>query len=122
MKTVSFVISDVHMGLSHDGLTEVIKAHKKKNPLFSRAIKTGTLVLFVNKSRTKAKLYEQDGQVIGYVRAAGGRKLKPSAIDAIPETFGGSVEYSRAVKVALSKLLELDSYKTDFRETTRVHA
>lgn len=122
MKTVSFVISDVHMGLSHDGLTEVIRAHKKKNPLFSRAIKAGTLVLFVNKGRTKAKLYEQDGAVIGYVRAPGGRKLTPATIDLIPATFGGSLEYARAVKTALGKLLELEAYKTDFKESTRVHA
>lgn len=122
MKTIGFVISDVHMGLSHDGLNEVIKAHKKKNPLFARAVKQGSLILFVNKSRTKAKLFEQDGSVIGYVRAPGGRKLKASTIDFIPETFGGSVEYSRAVKVAFSKLFEVEAYKTKFDSVTRVHS
>lgn len=104
---VRFVITDTHMGLSHDGLTEVIRQHKKKNPLFARVLETeGGMVLFVNGAMTKLKLYSPNSEVIGYLKLTGGRRVSAGSIDQIPATFGGSVEYSRAVKSALSNLVK----------------
>ena len=106
---VRFVISDVNMGLGHDGLNEVIATHKKKNPLFAKVMRNpGELVLFVNVARTKAKLYAEGGEVLGYLRMPVRRTINAETIDRIPNMFGGSVEYSRAVKSAFQKFIEAD--------------
>ncbi len=105
--TVKFVITDVHMGLGHDGLNEVIRAHKKKNPLFSRNLEGG-LVLFINKDRTRAKLYAEQGEVIGYLRLANNQKITEKSVHLIPATFGGSVEFSSATKRAFTSLFTIE--------------
>lgn len=90
---VRYVITDIFMGMSHNGLQAVIDAHKKQNALFARVIKSpGSLVLFLNVSRTAAKLFAPNGDVVGYLRMRS--KLTARMIDRIPEAFGGSVEYS----------------------------
>lgn len=97
---VRFVITGVHMGLGHDGLAEVIRAHKKKNPLFAKVMNlNGGLVMFVNKNRTKLKLYSEATSVIAYLRLRG-RGVTEDAVNLIPRTFGGSVQYANAVKHA----------------------
>lgn len=108
---VKYVITDVHMGLEHVGLTEVIRAHKKKNPLFAKAISTGGgLILFTNKSRTAAKLFSDGGEVLGYLRLHNST-LNERSIDLIPKTFSGSVEYASAVQSAFKKLFTIDKAK-----------
>jgi hypothetical protein len=106
--TVKFVVTDTHMGLGHSGLNEVIRAHKKQNPLFAKVMNTdGGLILFLNKSRTAAKLYAENGPVIGYLRLPAG-KLTERSIEFIPETFGGSLQYASAAKSAFKKFLEVE--------------
>ena len=105
---VRFVVSDVHMGSQHDGLDEVIRTEKRKNPLFAKIIKQGGLILFLNTPRTRAKLYAEGGAVLGYLRTRDGRKLTAETIDEIPATFGGSVQYAEATKRAFKKFLEIE--------------
>lgn len=102
---VKFVIADVNMGAGHNGLNLIIEAHKKKNKLFAQSIKDGGLILFINSKRNRAKLYEKGGAVLGYLKLHG-RRLTEKSIDSIPQTFGGSVSYSTAVKSAFKKFLE----------------
>jgi hypothetical protein len=113
---VRFVITDVHMGSQHDGLDEVIRIQKRKNPLFAKVLKEDGLVLFLNTSRTRAKLYREGGEVIGYLRTRDGRKLTESTIDLIPQTFGGSVEYAQATKSAFKKFLEIEKAERQVQE------
>lgn len=118
---VKFVITDVNMGMEHSGLTEVIAIHKRKNKLFADSIRVnGGLILFINKPRNAAKLYSDSGHVLGYLRMPG--KLTEKNIDTIPATFGGSVEYSNAVKSAFKKFLELDKVTKIKEEKTSLLA
>jgi hypothetical protein len=119
---VRAVIQDVHMGLGHSGLSDVIRAHKKKNKLFAEVMKTdGGMVLFLNASRTAAKLFYENGEVIGYLRMQS--KLTAENIDLIPRTFGGSLEYSSAVKNAFKALLQIENEKkSKVADKTLLHA
>lgn len=122
---VRFVITDVHMGLSHDGLNEVIRQYKKKNQLFAKTLqKEPGLILFVNKQRTKAKLYAEKGEVLGYLKMPGDRVIDADSIDLIPTTFGGSVAYSEAAKRGLKAMLDIDkaSEKVSPISKTVLHA
>lgn len=120
---VKFVITDVPMWLSHAGLNEVIRVHKKKNDIFKAGIKDGGLILFLNAPRTAAKLFSENGEVIGYLRLPNGGKLTERSIDFIPKTFGGSVEYSSAVKRDFKKFLEEEKkQKPGFADRTVLHA
>jgi hypothetical protein len=92
------------MGLGHDGLSEIITKTKKKNTLFAKAMEQGGLVLFVNKSKTKLKLYSEDASVIGYLRIRG-RGITEDAVSLIPRAFGGSVQYANAVKHAFATVV-----------------
>lgn len=106
-RIVRFVITDVHMGLGHDGLNEVIRQHKKKNPLFAKVMTTeGGLVLFVNTAKNKIKLYGPEVEVLGYMRLPTGRSINRETVDLIPATFGGSIEYATSVKKALLTFTE----------------
>lgn len=106
---VRFVITDTYMGLSHDGLCEVIRLMKKKNPLFAKTMQIeGGLILFVNKARTKAKLLSESGNVFAYLRIPGDRRLTEESLDELPASFGGSVEYAKAAKTALKNLLQIE--------------
>ena len=117
---VKFVITNTHMGLGHEGLSDIIREHKKKNHLFAKVMKQeGGLILFLNNSMTAAKLYSEDGAVLGYLRMPGGRRLTAEAIDQIPRTFGGSVGYSSAVVSALKQFLVVESKRTS---ETELHA
>lgn len=107
--TVRFVIPDIHMGSQHDALDEIIRVQKKKNPLFAKVMRDGGLILFLNTQRTRAKLYRDGGEVIGYLRTRDNRKLTAQSIDQIPQEFGGSVEYASAVKSAFKKFLAIES-------------
>lgn len=119
---VRFVITDTHMGLGHSGLNEVIRAHKRKNSLFSKVMNTdGGMVLFLNTSRTAAKLFRENGEVIGYLRLPSGSRLTERNIDFIPETFGGSVQYASAVKNAFKKFLEIDGDRKTAASRSHLH-
>lgn len=121
---VKFVITDVHMGLGHDGLNEVIKHYKKKNQLFAKTLSLGGgLILFLNTSRTRAKMFMENGSVIGYLRVPTG-KLTERSLSIIPETFGGSVEFSKAAKKGLESFfrMEADVKKEERTERTRLYA
>lgn len=122
-QSVRFVITKTHMGLGHTGLNGVIRDYKRKNPLFASIMKEGGLVLFLNNSYTAAKLYAENGEVIGYLRLPGGEKLTVRSIDFIPKTFGGSLEYSSATKSALKKFLEMDGgdKKKSFADKAVLH-
>lgn len=121
--TVRFVVTDVHMGLGHVGLNEVIRAHKKKNPLFAKVMNgDGGLVLFLNTSRTAAKLFMENGEVIGYLRLPGGGRLTEKSIDFVPKTFGGSIEYSSAVKSAFKKFLDIESETKKVADKSNLYA
>lgn len=121
---VRFIILDTHMGLGHDGLREVIAMHKKKNPLFARALKTESdLILFINRPLNAAKLFAASGNVIGYLRLPYGRVIDERAVGEIPATFGGSVEYSKAVKAALQSFVGAQSERaSSFAERTVLRA
>lgn len=120
---VGYVITDISMSLSFDGLNNVIREFKKKNQLFRQMLeKDPALILFVNSARTKAKLFSEEGTVIGYL-SLGGRKLSAKSIDQIPETFGGSLEYSKATKRALTELFkEEEKAKEKLFEKTKLYA
>lgn len=111
--TVRYVVPDVHMGSQHDGLTEIIKTHKRKNALFAKAINSGGLILFLNTPRTRAKLFRDGGEVIGYLRTKDNRPLTAETIDLIPKEFGGSLEYATAVKSAFKKFLALEANEAE---------
>lgn len=99
---IQYVIENVHMGYGHDGLQEILTAHRKKNPLFSRALTaTGGLILFVNKAKTKVKLMHENGACLAYLRIPAHLGLCEESIRLIPATFGGSLGLSQAVKKAL---------------------
>lgn len=116
--SIHYVITDVHMGLGHDGLSEVIKQHKKKNPLFAKSIQSESgLILFLNRSRTRAKLFHEHGNVIGYLKLTGERKLTQNSIDLIPLAFGGSAEYSKSARTALKSLLAAESARGPIAKT-----
>lgn len=102
---IKYVIADVNMGLGHAGLDLLIDAHAQDNKLFAKTMEDGGLILFINTTRTKAKLYEPGGNVIGYINMRG-RKLTLRTVNEIPETFGGSVEYSQAAKGAFEKFFK----------------
>lgn len=106
---IRYVITDVHMGLGHAGLNEIIRAQAKKNELFAKAMRVeGGMVLFLNASRTAAKMYRENGEVIGYLRMPSGARLTEANLDLIPRTFGGSVEYASAAKNAFKKFFEVE--------------
>jgi hypothetical protein len=105
--TVKYVIADVNMGLGHSGLDLLIDAHAMENKLFARTMEDGGLILFINTARDRAKLYEPGGDVIGYINTRG-RKLTYRSLDLIPQTFGGSVEYSQAAKGAFEKFFKFE--------------
>lgn len=100
-----YVIAETNMGLGHAGLDLVIEAHAQDNKLFAKSMEEGGLILFLNSARTAAKLYEPGGDVIGYLNLRG-RKITRRTIDLIPESFGGSMDYSNAAKAALDKFLK----------------
>lgn len=112
-KEIRYVIQDVNMSLSFDGLKEIISHHKKKHTLFKKHMEAGGLILFVNNDRSRCKLFEENGNVIGYYKSPSGM-LTEAAIDEIPEAFGGSLTKSEAVKRALKTLLK-GSEKKDAR-------
>ncbi len=113
---VRFVITDTHMGMGHSGLNETIRQHKKKNQLFAKVMRNeGGLVLFLNTSMTAAKLFQENGNVVGYLRMPG--KLTEKNIDLIPKTFGGSLEYSTAVKSAFNKFFEAEKRQSHSERT-----
>lgn len=109
---VRFIVTDVHVGLGHAGLNEVIRAHKKKNKLFAQVMKEdGGLVLFLNGPKNACKLFAENGSVIGYLRLPG--QITERSIDFIPATFGGSLEYSSAVRSAFKKFLAVEKTRTN---------
>lgn len=101
---VKYVIQDVHMGLGHEGLSDFVRSYRKK-----RLISESGLILFINKARTKCKIYQEDGQVLGYLSLKVGT-LTPKSLDLIPATFGGSLEYSRSAKKALEEFFKSEQY------------
>lgn len=118
---IRFVIQDTPMAYSHDGLTEIIRMHKRKNPVFKQHMEAGGMILFVNKAMNRCKLFSEDGNVIGYLRITTG-KLTETAINSIAETFGGSLKHSDATKRALKALLKEVKDKPNQRENTKVYA
>lgn len=100
---VAYIIMDVHMGMGHDGLSQVVLLHRRKNPLFARYIDTkGGLVLFVNKGRTRFKLMHPDGDVLGYCRVPARLGFSEEAVRLVAKTFGGDVEVAEAVRKAFT--------------------
>lgn len=109
---IAFVFTDVHMGLSHDGLNEIVKSYKKKNPVFARSQATsGGLLLFVNKGKTKFKLFSEGGQILSYMKLRVGQPLDEETIEMVAKTFGGSFTYSSSVRNALKTLGAAHVYK-----------
>lgn len=121
--TIKYVISDVHMGLSHDGLTEVIRSYKKKNKLFAETMASGGLVLFINSAQDKAKLFGEGGEVLAYLKMPGRRAINEEMINMIPGTFGGSVTYSQAARAAFKGFMALEKRSARVRpiEKMRLH-
>lgn len=102
---VKFIFQGTHMILGHNGLGELIKEERKKNALFRRVYDQGPcLILFINKARTRAKLFSPSADVIGYLRVPASSRLLRKTLDLIPNTFGGSIEYARSVVKALDAM------------------
>lgn len=112
---VNYVLTDVFMGMGHHGLTELIEKHARKNTQFKRAMEEGGLVLFINKARTRVKLFGFGGAVLGYLKVPAGRKLSLETIDLIPRTFGGSLSYGRAVRNAFAEFVKTQASVTEIR-------
>ena len=105
---IKYIIPDVHMGASHRGLTQMIKNQKKVNSDFKRALKSGGLVLFVNGKRTAAKIYRENGPVVGYLRLHEGTIMNLEDVMPIAEEFGGSISFSAELRRAFLLLDGID--------------
>lgn len=102
MSRIVTVISDVHMGLSHQGLTKIAMEHK----IDMDALPPRDLVMFINRRKNAMKIFGHKGMVIGYLRMPGSNKITLEAIKYIPETFNGSgFSYQGALKKAVLEQL-----------------
>lgn len=96
------VVDNVHMGLSHDGLTEVAKRFK----IDPRKLQPGELLLFLNRSKDKIKVFGPNN-VLAYYKTPKGSRLDLNAIQYIPKAFAasGKIDYDTALKKVLEEKL-----------------
>jgi len=91
---------ETHMGLGHQGLTELAKTRG----IDPGKLNSGEYVIFTNKKKTAVKIYAP-GQVIAYKKYPKGIDLR--IIQEIPRSFaGGKLNFDAALKSALVKSLE----------------
>ena len=91
---------DVHMGLGHQGLSDLARKHKRSVD----KLEAGDFLLFMNRSQTAFKLYAA-GNVIAYYKSTRGR-IEPSTITMLPKYFNGTrIDYDGALKEAVEKSL-----------------
>lgn len=96
-------ISNVHMGLSHEGLSSVAEKFGIKIDKLSES----DLILYINRARDKLKVLGAKGIVLGYVKMRKGATLPLGAVQFIPETFSGrgTIDIDGAIQKYLAKTL-----------------
>lgn len=97
-------IDNVHMGLSHDGLTLLAKKFK----VDARTLGQHELVIFINRARNKLKILGGGGKVIAYTRSEKSRKLPLDAIQYIAQIFNekGHIDIDAAIERHVTKALQ----------------
>lgn len=106
---IAGVVANVHMGLAHEGLMRTaVKCGIK-------IVELDGLVVFINRARTKIKVLDSSGTVMGYVKAKSGR-LPMGAIQYLPQVFSehGKIEFDVAIGTYLKKKLEERKASKDF--------
>lgn len=93
---------DVHMGLSHQGLTLLAQESGVK----LEAMGTDDLLMFMNRLGDKMKLLGAQGRVVGYLKMPGKQRIMKEALRYIPATFGAQgFDYDAACRRALQERL-----------------
>lgn len=82
---IMHVFHEVHLGLSHGGLGEILKQKTGRETL-----KDGEMAIFMNKKWTGCKILAPGG-VLLYCRQMDGSFLSPDEIRRIPTLFGGKL-------------------------------
>lgn len=81
MKSIIHVFTEVHMGLSHGGLSEIVKRKTGRE-----RIKAGEFAVFVNKGWTACKVLTE-GTILYHREPAG--RITVEDIKRLPTVFGG---------------------------------
>ena len=99
---IAVIFHNVHMGLSHDGLT-VLAKRKGFDP---QTLPSDRVLVFINRSHDKLKIMTAGGHVLGYLNNRG-RRIAVEAIQYIPQAFGNKTgfDYDKALKLHLTKVL-----------------
>lgn len=95
------VIGNVHMGQNHVGLkTQALEVGEDPATLSQ-----GEMLVFLNGKRTKMKILDSSGNVLGYYSHPTGR-IPLEAIHFIPKAFGAKgFDMPRAIKLMLQHKL-----------------
>lgn len=103
MNRVVRVFPEVYMYYGHDGLVAIAK----EAGIDLQQLKPGELVVFINTTRDKIKLYGANN-VIGYYRNKPGHPIDLRTIPLICKSFGssGRIDYEANLKEAIIKALE----------------
>jgi len=106
---IAVVFSNVHMGLSHEGLT-VLAKRKGFDPA---TLPSGQVLVFLNRSHDKLKIMTAGGHILGYLNDRG-RRIALEAIQYIPQAFGNKagIDYNQALKIHLMEVLKTKSKKS----------
>jgi hypothetical protein len=98
------LVENVHMGLGHDGLKDLLKRAK----IDVSKIEDAELVMCLNTKGDKLKVIGCKGMVLGYLKMPNGQKIMKEALQFIPRTFGsGGFDYDAACKSALDEKLNI---------------
>lgn len=109
---IKLVLSGIHMGLGHVGLTKIAKDHGYNSEMPTGLTHEGRLkwaqerrsdlLVFINGKHDKIKIMSGAGDVFGYLKPHHGQKIALEAIQYIPLTFGGAgFSYDRALRLSL---------------------
>jgi hypothetical protein len=99
VKKLIRVLEPVHMGLGHDGLAKLLKEQHK---IDVTKLEEGALIACINKAKNRLKLLGAQGQVLGYLKLHGERRIHMDALRFIPQTFGAKgLDYDAALAKSL---------------------
>jgi hypothetical protein len=85
-----FFVENCHMGLGHDGLMNLLEQFGRSNKSVRAMLRSGSgWILCVNRAKTKVKVINASGFLMGYLKIPKGN-VTPESIEAISTAFGGS--------------------------------
>ena len=108
MVKVVHCFTAVDMRMGHTGL----EAYAKTRKVHLNAMDEETACIFISRNRCRMKAYSYNG-VVSYMRAPSeSRPFDLNAIDEFPRAFdkNGKMDYSRALKMSLEKMMALKGY------------